>query len=150
VTAQAATRRGGKVEYTIEFGEDPHGVVITTSGSADLAAILRANEEFLADARFRPGMPILADHSALDTSSLASSDTRLIGEAYREFLDRVGESAIAIVVAHPATFGLVRMAEAYAGPPPPSLQRIFYSRDEALAWLRDPILQYRGDCSANR
>jgi hypothetical protein len=130
------------MDYTIEFGGDPYGVTFTTSGAADIAAILRANEEFLADPRFRPGMPILADHSALDTSSLASDDAKLIGEAYRRFLDRIGESAIAIVVARPAAFGLIRMAEAYAGPPPPSNQRIFYSREEALAWLRDPVLQY--------
>jgi hypothetical protein len=47
-------------------------------------------------------MPILADHSALDTSLLPSSDAQPIGEAYRHFLDRIGE---------------------------------------ALAWLRDPVLQ---------
>jgi hypothetical protein len=129
------------MEYTIEYGGDPLGVTFTTSGAADLSVILRAHEEFFADPRFRRGMPILADHSALDTTPLASAETKQIGEAYRRFLDHVGESAIAVVVAHPAAFGLVRMAEAHAGPPPPSLQRIFYSRAEALAWLRDPILQ---------
>ena len=140
LAAPAIIPAGVSMEYTVDFDDDSPGVTFTTSGRADLAVLLRANEEFLADPRFRPGMPILADHSALDTSALASSDTKAIGEAYRQFLDLVGESAIAIVVAHPATFGLVRMAEAYAGTPPPSLQRIFYSREEALAWLRDPAL----------
>jgi hypothetical protein len=128
------------MEYTIEFGGEPQGVTFTTSGRADISVILRANEEFLADPRLRPGMPILVDLSALDTSSLASSGAKSIGESYRKVLDRVGQSAIAIVVPNPATFGVVRMAEAHAGPPPP-LQRIFYSRDEALAWLRDPVLR---------
>jgi hypothetical protein len=131
---------GPRMEYTIEFGGDSPGVTFTSSGRADLAVILRANEEFLADPRFRPGMPILADLSALDTSALASSDAKTIGKSYRQLLDRAGESPIAIVVAHPATFGLVRMAEAHAGPPAPHRQRIFYSRAEALAWLRDPVL----------
>jgi hypothetical protein len=128
------------VEYTIEFGGDLPGVAFTTSGPAELSSILRANDEFLADARFRPGMPILADHSALDTSPLSSSDAKLVGEAYRRFLDHVGESAIAIVVAHPAAFGLVRMAEAYAGPPEPKVG-IFYSPAEAISWLRNPVIQ---------
>jgi hypothetical protein len=128
------------MEYTIDFGGDLHGVTFTTSGPADLSSILRANDEFLADARFRPGMPILADHSGLDTTPLTSSDAKLIGEAYRRFLDRVGESAIAIVVAHPAAFGLVRMAEAYAGPVQSNL-RIFYSRADAVSWLSNPVIQ---------
>lgn len=127
------------MDYTVEYGGDPPGVTFTTSGLADLASIQRANDEFLADPRFRPGMPILADHSALDTTSLTSSDARLIGDAYRRFLERTAESAIAIVVANAAAFGLVRMAEAYAGPTQPR-QRIFYSRAEAIDWLRDPKL----------
>jgi len=126
------------VEYAIEFSRDPPGVTFTTSGPADLSTILRANDEFLSDPRFRPGMPVLADHSDLDTTSLASSDTELIGKAYRRFLDKVGQSAIAIVVAHPATFGLVRMAQAHAGQPQPH-QRIFYSRAEAISWLNRPV-----------
>jgi hypothetical protein len=126
------------LEYTIEFGGDPHGVTFTTSGAADLASILRANDEFLAHPRLRPGMPILADHTALDTTPLASSDAKLIGEAYKRFLEAVGQSAIAIVVGHPAAFGLVRMAEAYAGSQQPNM-RIFYSRAEAITWLSDSL-----------
>jgi hypothetical protein len=129
------------VEYSIEFGGDPSGVTFTTSGQADLAVILRANDEFLADGRFRPGMPVLADHSALDTTPLSSADAKLIGDAYRRFLEHVGKSAVAIVVGHPASFGLVRMAEAYAGAPESGNVGIFYSRDDAIGWLRNPISQ---------
>jgi len=127
----------GGLEYTIDFGGDPLGVSFTTSGRADLSTILRANEEFLSDPRFRPGMPILADHSALDTTPLESSDMEVVGQAYRKFLDQIGESPIAIVVAGPGAFGLIRMAGAHAGEPAPDAQ-IFYSRDEAVSWLRNP------------
>jgi hypothetical protein len=128
------------MEYTIEFGGDPYCVTFTTSGAADVSTLLRLTDELVTDPRFRPGMPVLADNSALDTSPLTSADAKAIGQSYRRFLERAGESPIAVVVPGPAAFGLVRMVEAYAGPPPPPLQRIFYSRDEALAWLRDPIL----------
>jgi hypothetical protein len=57
---------------------------------------------------------------------------RLAGWA---ILDQIGESALAIVVANPAAFGLVRMAEAYAGRPSCRNQPV---RGPPRAWARRP------------
>ena len=122
------------MKYTVEVSGEPPVVAITSSGRAHVADFLGV-EEFLSDSRFQPGMLVLADHSALDLTELSSADVQTIGRAYRDFLDRVGQSRIAIVVSQPFAFGLARMAEAYAGQPAPN-QRIFYSRDEAISWLR--------------
>jgi hypothetical protein len=124
-----------RVDYTIDFDGNPPGFVFTSSGAADLATMLQAQEELFAHPRFRAGIPMLFDHSALDTRSLSAADVKRVGEAYRQFLERVGESPVAIVVAHPAAFGLVRMAGAHSGAPAPNVA-VFYSRAEALEWLR--------------
>jgi hypothetical protein len=123
-----------RVQYTIEIEDDPPAIVITSSGRAELADFVQV-DDFLADPRVTPGLPIVADHSQLDVEGLTSSDLREIGLGYRRLLDQLGNTPVAIVVSHPTAFGLARMAEAYAGEPEPR-QRIFYDRAEALEWLR--------------
>jgi hypothetical protein len=125
------------VEHTIEFGGDPERLTVTTSGQADLPGFRRIHEDIVSDERFRPGMPILADHTALQAGGLTTAEVQAIGELTAAFGRRFGTSRVAVVVPDALTFGLVRMAEARAGPTPLRL-RIFYSRDEAVAWLSEP------------
>jgi hypothetical protein len=122
------------MEYTIEVLVDPPALAITSSGSAVVDDFLDI-ETFLADPRVKKGLPILADHSQLDVSGLSTGDIREIAHGYRELLDALGETPVAIVVSEMEAFGLARMAEIYAGAPPPR-QRVFYTRDAALEWLR--------------
>jgi hypothetical protein len=131
------------MQYTIEFGGDPQDVTITTSGVAEPAVFTRYLEEFLADARFRPGMAVLIDHSALDARSLSTADLRTIADGVLSRDDLIGASVVAVVASDSLTFGLARMWEAFTATSQ-LRSRIFYSRDEALAWLRDPA-SYEGD-----
>lgn len=124
------------MEFTIEFGGDPQDLTITMSGSADLAGFRRVTAELLSDPRFRAGMAILVDHSALDPTPLSRRD---VPEAADPILERdwnFPPRAVAIVV--PSTPHALELAErglAYMSvlnlP-----RRVFYSRDEALPWLR--------------
>jgi hypothetical protein len=121
------------LEYTIEFGGDPERVTITTSGRADRETIDRFMEEVAADPRFRPGMPVLGDHRALDVTSLSSDDVKALGASASKLAEDVTASVFAVVVPDALAFGLTRMAEAHINP---QLRiGIFYSLDEALAWL---------------
>jgi len=124
------------VQYTIEFGGDPRLVTITTSGPAERATFVRFREEFVSDPRFRPGMPILIDHLALDTTPLTVPDIRAIAESIARFSDRLGPSRIAIVAPDTLTFGFARMTESLANPERMRVS-VFYSREEAISWLRE-------------
>jgi hypothetical protein len=123
------------VEYGFEFSVEPPLVTVTATGEGDAATIIRLNRELAADSRFRPGMPILTDLTGLDTRALTGSQMSEVGRSYRRFLEEADGSPIAIVVSNPATFGVVRMGESYAGGPDPDLHRIFYSLVEATSWL---------------
>jgi len=124
------------VEYAIRFGGDPEDVLVTTSGEAELDALHRFVEEVIADPRFRPGMSVIVDHTALDVSTLTAADMRARSSRLAANADRIGPSRVATVVAGQAAFGLWRMMDAYEDGLLESDGRVFYSLDEARAWLR--------------
>jgi hypothetical protein len=121
------------VEYTIEFGAHPLvDVTITTSGRADVDGFRRINDQVVADSRFRPGSTLLFDHSALDARSLTPSDIAQIAGMG----GALGEPGLIVLVVPDAfTFGLARQGSTMAGPAISDSVRIFYSRDDAEAWL---------------
>jgi SpoIIAA-like len=128
------------VEFAIEFGGDPQDLTITMSGRADVDAFRRVTEELLADPRYRAGMAILVDHSALDPTPLSNGD---VPEAADPILERdwnFPPKAVAIVV--PPTPHARELAE--RGVAHMSVlkrpRRVFRSRDEALTWLREQRL----------
>jgi hypothetical protein len=141
--AGGAIMRGRPMEYTIEFEpREAVDVTVTTSGLADRTAFGRLVDELASDARFRPGMNLLFDHTRLDVTPLTTEDIYEIGRAVAEQRDVFARTPIAVVVADPVGYGVTRMAEAQADLPAPdagrgsSYVRVFYALDEAVEWLR--------------
>jgi hypothetical protein len=131
------------MDYTLEF--DSERVTITTSGRVDVADIERLVRELVSDPRFTPGMPILADHSALETRGLMADGARRIGHIFVNFGNKIGRSPLAVVVANKLTYGLVRMASTFALRAPLNI-KIFYSREDAETWLaRQALPRAEGD-----
>jgi len=122
------------MDYTVEFTGDR--VILTTAGEVDVADVERLVRELVADPRFTPGLPILADHTQLEAASLTSAETRQIGLIFVDFGARIGPSPLSVVVRDAVTFGLVRMAATYAAAAPLKA-KVFYSRAEAEAWLAE-------------
>jgi hypothetical protein len=125
------------VDFSITFGAHPKAAVITTFGVARVDDFREMSQALIDDPRFRPGMPILIDHSSLDASVLAAADVRAIGDFVATIGDRIGASSIAVVVPDKLTFGFVRMGEMRANQPQLNVQ-IFYALPEAVQWLQQP------------
>lgn len=128
----AYTEWAALMDYTLEIADGR--VTMTTSRQADVGDVQRLIEELVSDPRFTPGLPILADHSALDTRSLTAADARRIGEIFVELGDRIGNSPLAVVVSDALTYGLTRLATAHAARAPLKAA-LFYTREEAEEWL---------------
>jgi hypothetical protein len=124
-----------QVEFAIEFGGDPQDVTITASGSADPAGFNLMNQKLVSDPRFRAGMAILVDNSALDQTRLSDRDLQEVAEPIMERDWNFPPRAIAIVAPSPRAFEIAGRAVASMGALG-SHRRVFHSRDEALAWLR--------------
>ena len=125
------------MEHAIEFGGAPQDVTIRTSGPATAAGLIAFVTDLVADARFRPGMAILVDHSDLDARPLTGADIRAMADVVTRLDERIGTSRVAILVPNPLTFGYARMYELHAAETQLH-SRVFYSRDDALKWLAKP------------
>lgn len=135
VTARRPCNNAPSMEYVIEFVTDPAGVILTTNRRADLAGFERMNDELLADPRFVPGMPILVDHSDLDTRTLSADDAVAIGRSVERLRSKLGSSPVAVVVAD--RHGFDRARESIPGGQPPQLEvEVFYAIRDGIDWLR--------------
>jgi hypothetical protein len=124
------------MEYVISFDTDFGGVEIKTSGEADLAGLLGHATELVGDGRYVPGMPVLIDHTDLDATSIPSADLASLGQHVTTLASRLGDSRVAVVVPNALTYGLGRMAQARQETHVD--MRLFYSRADALAFLKRP------------
>jgi hypothetical protein len=122
------------VEYRIEFEGTPQDVTITTSGPATAKGLIGFVTDLVASPRYRPGMSILVDHTALDARPLTAADIQALADAVVRLDEQIGSSRAAIVVPDSLTFGFARMYEHHAEAAQVR-SKVFYSRSDALAWL---------------
>lgn len=131
------------MSFEFAFGGDPHDLVITLTGRADAYGLQQLDAALRADARFRPGLTILVDVTALDASGLTQES--LVGATelvlQRDWLAQ--PLAVAIVATDPATFATAALYRAHLGGTR-SRRRVFNSATDAEAWLREQ----RSDASA--
>lgn len=109
---------------------------MSTSGRANAEGFAAIDERILGDARHRPGMSVLFDHSDLDVAGFDPPRVRSVAERDREAYRTEGAFRyIAVVAPRPALFGLGRMWQAYVGDELEERSIIARSRAEAEAWL---------------
>ena len=126
------------MEFTIEFGGELQDVTITTFGIADVDGSRRLYAALASDPRYRSGMLILTDHSALEMSRLSDLDLERIAAVISESDWSLPPHAVAIVASNPETHLRAREAVAHLGGSQTN-RRVFSSRDEALAWLAEQV-----------
>jgi hypothetical protein len=126
------------LDYSIRFGGRPQDVTITTSGSASAQGLIGFVSDLVASPEFRPGMAVLVDHSDLDATTLSAGDVRRFADVVVRLDDRIGAAKVAILVPNALVFGFARMYE-LAAESAQVRSRVFYSREDALAWLREQL-----------
>ena len=108
-------------------------VRVRPTGSIEFDEIATTVEQLLRDPSLQPGMNVLSDHSEL--RSVAS--TQLVRSSVpllQRLAERLGSFKCAVVVPRDASYGMARMAEAYARSTAVEI-RAFRVRDEAESWL---------------
>jgi hypothetical protein len=126
------------VEFEIVFRPEDGlaDIEITLSGAPTPDTFVKLNERLTEDARFRRGMAILADLTALDTSELRVGDVQSLADLVVERDWYRMPSAVAIIAPNQQTFDVALLYRAHLGGSK-SNRRVFKSRAEALAWLED-------------
>jgi hypothetical protein len=126
------------MEFAITFqdGDGPADLEIAIAGVPDAESFLLLNGRLTADPRFRAGLRIVADCSALDTSGLSDEEVQSLSEQMVERDWNYAPSAVAIIAPDEQTFSAVRAYRAHVGGSR-SNRHLFSSRAEAIAWLED-------------
>jgi hypothetical protein len=149
MSAQAAGRPGpllrgcsakiGGVEFEVEFTDAgiPADLEITLSGVPTPESFVRLNERLTEDPRFRSGMRILADLTALDASELSEPEVQRLSESVVERDWYRLPAAVAIVAPDDQTYNAAFLYRAHLGGTS-SNRRVFRGRVEAVAWLAHP------------
>jgi hypothetical protein len=133
------------MEFEVEFqdGGSPADVEITMSGVPTPQAFARLNERLTSDDRFRAGLSVLVDVTALDVAPLSGDDVQTLSEPMVERDFSYMPSAVAIVAPDEETLDAVRAYRAHLGGSK-SNRHLFTNRAEAVAWLLE---QRRSDSS---
>jgi hypothetical protein len=127
------------VDHEIDFASPDADIVGTTSGLADTGGMKRFLDEVVSDDRFRAGSTFLSDHSALDFSGLTPTDIRDISAILSRLNEQHHFGPVATVVPNAFAFGYARMGQTLVESA--LRDRIFYSREDAIDWLRTAASQ---------
>lgn len=126
------------MDYVIEFQEDrPYDVHVRIVGVADVADFEAYLADLLFDERWRPGMTILGDLTALDASSFGPREVRNVAELNARYQEEFGAARIAIAAGTPLNYGLLRMWQAFIDAHSKQQTQVYRTLDEARASL-DP------------
>jgi hypothetical protein len=123
------------MEYAIVWGEGPEDVRVETSGPVDVDALDSMLEELLGDARFRPNMRILLDHTRASWAALDPDELRRRAELVQGQAERIGPQRIAFVVQGRVDLGIARTLGAYTLPGVRFQAKAFPSVSAAREWL---------------
>lgn len=126
------------VEFEIMFSDagSAADVEIAVRGVPTAAEFAKVNEQLLGDPRFRAGLKMLVDCSALDTSSLTPEDVQQLTEPMVMRDWHYPPLAVALVAPDDATYEAARAYRAHLGGSRSSRQ-VFRSRADAEAWLAE-------------
>ena len=128
----------GGVEFEITFqdGDGPADVEMALAGVPTAEALRLLNGRLTADPRFRAGLRMLVDLSALDTSGLSDGEVQSLSEHMVERDWDYPPLAVAIIAPDEETFSAAREYRAHLGGSK-SNRHLFSTRVEAVAWLED-------------
>lgn len=110
---------------------------VETHGDAEPGGFRAFVDLLLAHEKWKPGSPILANHSELNTGPLTMDDIQLIAEGAVRSRAQLGQARIAMLVARDLEYGLARTWEVFVEGKWDVISSIFRSRDEAISWLKD-------------
>ena len=123
------------MEFEIVFDTDSEFAIVRTWGVASLESFSVYLRALVSDPRWRRGMDVLYDHTALEAGHLTAGDIEALVAIHFPFAHAIGPGRCAIVAGSSLKFGLGRMFEAHADGRLPFRPRVFATVEEAVAWL---------------
>ena len=125
-----------KFEVKFEDGDGPADLEMAISGAPTQEDFQLLNERLTEDPRFRAGLRILVDCSAIDATGLSSAEVQALSEPMVMRDWTYAPTAVAIIAPDEETSRAVREYRAHLGGSK-SNRHLFENRAEAVAWLKE-------------
>lgn len=110
---------------------------ITTHGDAEVGGFKEFIELLLAHEKWNPGTAFLVDHSGVNSGPLTVDEIRYIADMSVKPRVQFGRARCALLVARKLEYGPARMWEVFVDGKWDVTERVFWSRDKAISWLKD-------------
>ena len=124
------------MEYQIIWGGDPEDLMMVTSGDASVEELDAMIQEAMADARFRHGMKVLLDHTALRLWAMSNDDVERRAGLVKRDARLLGSQRVAFVTGSPVDYGIGNMLRGLTSDTELDVG-VFDSVGAAREWLRD-------------
>lgn len=124
------------MEWRIDFAEDGSRLTVTAWGAAEVSGFIAFLLEAVAHPVWRPDIPALMDFRNLDIGALSSAEMQQLADLHRPHTKEIATGRLAVVVAKPVDYGMVRMWGAFVHQMNLT-HDVFYTLEEADAWLLD-------------
>jgi hypothetical protein len=121
--------------YHYEFGGGPFDVVVQAEGEASRAQFREGEQRLLSDPRYRGGLNLLYDLSALDPTPLRGDDVRAIAAADLAVDEPLQAARVAVVAPSDLMYGLSRMWQGLIAMAAEERTTVVRTVAEAHAWL---------------
>jgi hypothetical protein len=123
----------------MEFSIHYHDVFfeVITSGDAEVDKFGDILESLAGHEKWKPGTPFLINHAKLNAAPLTPDDMRKIAELNGRYAAKIGNSRCAHFVSRELEFGMARMWETLVEGKWDVSEKLFKSKDEAVAWLTE-------------
>ena len=110
-------------------------VEVVTHGDGDVEVFQEILNEVLRHPDWRPGTPVLIDHSDLNAGPLTVDGMKSLADMIHDARVELGSSRMAILVSEDLEYGLGRMWQVYIEGKWNGASEIFRSREDAVGWL---------------
>ena len=110
-------------------------VEVVTHGDGDVEVFQEFLNEVLRHPDWKPGFPILIDHSDLNAGPLTVDGMRKLADMINAAAVELGSSRMAILVPGDLEYGLGRMWQVYIEGRWSGTSEVFRSREDAVDWL---------------
>ena len=110
-------------------------VEVVTHGDADLVVFQNFLNEIIKHPNWKPGFPILIDHSDLNGKTLTVNGMQKLADMIHVARIELGSSHMAIIVPGDLIFGLGRMWQVYSDGKWNGVSEVFRTKEEAVDWL---------------
>jgi hypothetical protein len=128
----------GRMEFDFAFTDGPADIEETLAGVPTEDGFRLLNDTVMSDPRFRAGLKILVDCSALDTTGLSNQEVQSLSEQMAARDWAYPPAAVAIIAPNEGTFSTVQEYRAHLGGSR-SNRQLFRNRADAVAWLEEQI-----------